>query len=137
MMLKCEEFSKSYKPTYVIGRDTLIVSRFTQPPEDINSFLFNCIRNNDFRPLKYCCMIIIKQNLEYYKVNHDDYMLLDEWRYSKNGFLELIRIKMGIPLDTVTMTYIPFYTGEICTWIHEHKKEIIDYDDIARYLEKK
>lgn len=135
MLLKCEKFVTNYKPTYVIGEDSLVVSRFTLPPVDINNFLFDCIKNADFSPLKYSCVIVIKQNQEYFKINHMDY-LLDEPSYAKNGFLELLRIKMGLPNSE--QDYIaPMFTGDICKWIHDNKKEIYDYQYIDRFLKNK
>ena len=86
MMLKCQSFAENYQPSYVIGSDTLVVSRFTLPPNDINRFLFDCINKADFRPLTYSCVIVMKQNQEYNSVNHMDYLLADP-AYAKNVFL--------------------------------------------------
>lgn len=135
IMNKCQDFVDNYKPTYVIGADTLVVSRFTMPPDNLNKFLFDCIKKGDYRPLKYSCVIVMKQNMEYSKVNHMDY-LLDEPSYAQNGFLELLRTKMG--LTNNGQDYIaPMFTGDICKWIHDNKRVIYDYQYIDRFLKKK
>lgn len=135
MMHKCQAFVDNYKPTYVIGTDTLVVSRFTLPPDDLNKFLFDCIKKGDFRPLKYSCVIVMNQSQEYSNVNHEDY-LLDEPSYAKNGFLELLRTKMGLPKNE--QDYIaPMFTGDLCKWIHDNKSVIYDYQYIDKFLKKK
>ena len=43
---------------------------------------------------------------------------------------------MGLPNneeDYIT----PMFTGDICKWIHDNKKEIYDYQYIKRFLKKK
>ncbi len=135
MMLKCQRFVDNYKPTYIIERDTLVVSRFTLPPTDVNEFLFECIKKNDFRPLKYSCVIVMKQNQEYSRVNHMDY-ILDDPSYAQNGFIELLRLRMGIPQNEIDYM-APMFTGDICRWIRDHKREIFDHQYIETYKNDK
>jgi hypothetical protein len=59
--------------------------------------------------------------------------LLDDPSYEQNGFIELIRLKIGIPNNE--MDYMaPTFTGEICKWIHDNKKKICDYQFVDKYL---
>jgi hypothetical protein len=75
---------------------------------------------------------VVKQNQEYSKANHEDF-ILDDPSYVQNGFIELLRSKMRIPKNE--SDYIaPIFTGDICKWIHDNKKEIYDYQYIDRYL---
>jgi len=135
MMTKCDNFVNNYKPTYIFGRDTFVVSRFTIPPNEINKFLFDCIKNKDFRPLKYSCVIVIKQNTEYSKVNKED-QILDDTSYVNNGFLELLRTKMNVPLDNSGGYMTLWFSGEIYKWINDNKNKIDDFEYIDNYLKK-
>jgi hypothetical protein len=135
MMNKCNEFCKMYSPTYILDGDTLVVSRIRMPSSDINQFLFECIKKKDFRPLKYAVVIIMKQNYEYLKKDHEDY-LLDNINYSHNGFVEMIRC--FLKLNKSDDEYLaPMFTGELCKLIYKKRHKIIDFKYVKEEMNLK
>jgi hypothetical protein len=136
MMIVCDSFVKQYHPTYILGSDTMEVSRFTMPPDSINKFLFACIKNHDFRPLKFSAVIFFKQHYEYWKVNRFDY-LLGDGEYENNGIVEIMRKAMEIKDDESAFYDFPNNTGEVCKWIQQNKYKIKDYAYVERYLKLK
>ncbi len=129
MMDKCKSYVESYKPAYISGTDTLVVSMIPMPPADINKFLFDCIKKGNFKPLKFSCVIFIKQRDEYMKVNHKDYTLNDT-SYAHNGFVMLLVTAANI--DDVGLAL----TADVCEWITKNAKHIDDYDYVKQFIKK-
>jgi hypothetical protein len=133
MMDRCKTFVENYKPTYINGEDTLAVSMITMPPDDINKFLFDCIENKNFKPLKYSAVIFIKQRKEYDSINHQDYELEDS-TYAMNGFVEMIKVKMGFGhADNKMGNMVRLYTGDVCEWVWDNTRRIDDFDYVRQF----
>ena len=130
MMNKCKQFAETYKPYYP-GNDSFI-SYFRMPPDDIDSFLFKCLRNNNFEPLKYSAVIIFKQQIEYSEHNNTDFVL-DNSSYRYNGFLEMIRVFMK--REIFPGAYMaPLFTQDVSLWIIKNRNQIKDFDYVKRTL---
>jgi hypothetical protein len=139
MMKMCENYVLSYKPLYIVDNDTLIVARFNKVPDSINSFLLECAKSNDLRPLKYSLALIVRHNVEYLYMNKSDYIIGDGLLIENNGFIVLLRKAMGIGNinDSInTINYFQFYTGDVCLWMNKHKKSIVDFEFIKKFRKK-
>jgi hypothetical protein len=135
MLRACEQYILNYSPLYVIDNDTLNVARINTVPDSINDYLIKCAKDGNFKPLKFCAALMIRQNIEYLKKNGQDYMTIDA-TIQKNGFIVLIREAMGIGAvedDFYGMSYFPMYTGDVCKWINDNKKKIKDFRFVEKY----
>ncbi|HTA82924.1 MAG TPA: hypothetical protein VK783_08325 [Bacteroidia bacterium] len=138
MMHKCEEFVENYKPTYITKKgDTLVTARYTMPPSDINTFIFNCIKKNDFKPLKFSAIIFLLQNYEFMNAMKEDYPLNvePEFDYKKNGFIQMMRIAM-YGNKAMNTPCGPTYSNEVCKWIKVNKNKIYDSSFITNTFSK-
>ncbi len=115
------EFAMNYKPSYIIGEDTLVVPTYCLPEENLNNYLLLCSKLKDYRLLDYAIIILKKQQKEYFAKCKQDYML-DNPDYSNIGYLEMIRTFLKI--DKNDSTYIePLFSGELLNMIYEKKKK--------------
>lgn len=127
-MVKMKYFAEHYKPTYIVGSDTLVVSVFTPLSDDLNKFLFKCIEKNNFYPLKYCVLILRKQREEYQRKNKEDYMLSNP-NYSNIAYLEMIRVFLKLERDKEVYLE-PNFTGDLCRMVDLKKDKVEDYNYI-------
>jgi hypothetical protein len=133
MMDRCKSFVANYKPAYINGSDTLIVSMIAMPPDDINKFLFECIENKNFKPLKYSAVVFMKQHKEYDSVNHQDYELEDT-AYVENGFVEMMKVAMGFGhAENKIGNMVHVYTGDVCQWVWDNPKKIDDFEYVKQF----
>ncbi len=135
MMGLCKNFADSYLPTYVTpAGDSLIVSMISTPTADINTFLFDCIKAKNFKPLKFSAVVLIKQHNEYINVNHQDYNL-DDSTYAKNGFVEMLRVAMGLGRSKDGIGNIEqLNTGDVYDWIKKNPKKFDDYAYVKQFI---
>lgn len=133
VMQDCQDFVDAYQPTYVMGKDTLVVSAITTPPDYMNKFLFQCIKQRNYAPLKYAAAVFVKQHNEYMSVNHQDYQLEDS-TYANNGFVELMRAAMGLGRNEAGIQNIEeLTTGDVCSWIDDHAKKIQGFEYVKQF----
>jgi len=138
MMDACKQYIINYTPLYVIDGDTTIVARFNTVPDSINSYLIDCAKHNNLKPLKYSAALIIRQHQEYLEQNNQEYMLMDAL-IQENGFIILLRQAMGIGNvddEFTSMDYFPLFSGEVCGWINDNKKIIDDYKFIKKQMRR-
>jgi len=135
MMKSIDDYIMSYSPLYHYKGDTFLVARFRPVPDEINQYLIKCASIGNLKPLKYAAALIIRHNFEYQKVNKSDYLIGDGMILFKNGFIEMLRKSMRIESsdDMDSPDYFPFYTGEVCKWIKDHKDSIDDFKFVEKY----
>lgn len=141
-MLACDNYVKNYKAySDSISDTTFIYSpRILMPPDSINKFLFYCIAKKDYSPLKYAIVIVVKQGVEHDKRNIDD-VHLGTLAGCENGFVEMIKINMGIPRYWYDKKYkeegkqcwFPRYFRDVVLWAEKNKKKIKDYEYIEQF----
>ncbi|MCF8218611.1 MAG: hypothetical protein K9J21_06485 [Bacteroidales bacterium] len=130
MMDSCRRYVINYTPIYVEEGDSLAVPKIPEPPPAINKYLFKCIRNSNYKPLKYSYVLLVKQ-CNIYRLDH----ILGEPRYKNNGFLEMARVFLDI--KTSKGKYItPYFTCQICEMLYKRKTDIYGFSEAEEILSK-
>ncbi|MGP8216884.1 MAG: hypothetical protein ACLQQ4_15060 [Bacteroidia bacterium] len=133
MMEKCAQFVNNYKPTHIDKGDTLDISTFTTPPDDINKFLFDCIKRKDYRPLKYSVVIFLFQGWDAYLnlKGGDVPVVYDE--FPDNGFVQLMKSFL-CKFDSVFISGPGMPLAYTNHFLDLHKDSISDYKFVKMAL---
>ena len=138
-LVACDNYVRNCKMYPDSNSDISITggARILMPPDSINKFLFYCISMKDYSALKYAIAILLKLGKYNGEININN-SILSTLAGCENGFVEMIKINMGIPKvyyddfgEKILPCLFPKYTHDVIIWSKKNKEKIIDY----KYLE--
>ena len=132
---QCDVFVENYKPIYIVGKDTFAVPRIPMPSNELNFFLFKCIADSNFVPLKYTYIILAKQSEEFDKNSPgiSDYVV-DEYLYDNNGFFKMLVEFM----KKENFFEGEFFYSELSTYMYQNRCKIEGLLELReKYCKKK
>lgn len=136
-MQQCDDYIRHYQPQYIKGLDEPYIPHV---PDSLNEWLIARAAAHDYAPLKYACALILLQNQELLSALKSDRMMSNGMLQERNGFIVLLREAMGrgqVGDSIKGAEYLPFETGDLCSWIRHNKKKIPDYEYLQPFLERR